>query len=76
MNILIIVVLVIAAVILFLVELFIIPGISIAGILAGGCIIYANYYAFAYMGPVAGFITLAVSVIACIGLCAPKLWTR
>lgn len=67
MNILIIVVLVIAAVILFLVELFIIPGISIAGILAGGCIIYANYYAFAYMGPVAGFITLAVSVIACIG---------
>lgn len=67
MNILIIVVLVIAAVILFLVELFIIPGISIAGILAGGCIIYANYYAFAYMGPVAGFITIAVSVIACIG---------
>lgn len=67
MNILIIVVLVIAAVILFLVELFIIPGISIAGILAGGCIIYANYYAFAYMGPVAGFITLAVSVIACLG---------
>lgn len=67
MNILIIVVLVIAAVILFLVELFIIPGISIAGILAGGCIIYANYYAFAYMGSVAGFITLAVSVIACIG---------
>ena len=67
MNILIIVVLVIAAVILFLVELFIIPGISITGILAGGCIIYANYYAFAYMGPVAGFITLAVSVIACIG---------
>lgn len=67
MNILIIVVLVIAAVILFLVELFIIPGISIAGILAGGCIIYANYYAFAYMGPIAGFITLAVSVIACIG---------
>lgn len=67
MDILIIVVLVIAAVILFLVELFVIPGISIAGILAGGCIIYANYYAFAYMGPLAGFITLAVSAIACIG---------
>lgn len=67
MDILIIVVLVIAAVILFLVELFVIPGISIAGILAGGCIIYANYYAFAYMGSLAGFITLAVSAIACIG---------
>lgn len=67
MDILIIVVLVIAAVILFLVELFIIPGISIAGFLAGGCIIYANYYAFAYMGTAAGFITLAVSAITCIG---------
>ena len=67
MDILIIVVLVIAAVILFLVELFVIPGISIAGFLAGGCIIYANYYAFAYLGTMAGFITLAVSAIACVG---------
>lgn len=45
MDIFIIIVLVVAAVILFLVELFIVPGISIAGFLAGGCIIYANYYA-------------------------------
>ena len=44
MDIFIIAILVVAAVILFLVELFIIPGISIAGFLAGGCIIYANYY--------------------------------
>ena len=55
MDIFIIAILVVAAVILFLVELFIIPGISIAGFLAGGCIIYANYYAF------------AISVITCIG---------
>ena len=67
MDILIITVLVIAAVILFLVELFIIPGISVAGFLAGGCIIFANYYAFAYMGTMAGVITLAVSAITCIG---------
>lgn len=67
MDILIIAVLVIAAVILFLVELFIIPGISIAGFLAGGCIIFANYYAFAHIGTGAGFITLAVSAITCIG---------
>lgn len=67
MDILIITLLVIAAVILFLVELFIIPGISVAGFLAGGCIIFANYYAFAYMGTMAGFITLAVSAITCIG---------
>lgn len=67
MDILIITVLVIAAVILFLIELFIIPGISIAGFLAGGCIIFANYYAFVYMGTAAGFITLIVSAIVCIG---------
>lgn len=67
MDILIITILIIAAVILFLVELFVIPGISIAGFLAGGCIIFANYYAFAYMGTTAGIITLIVSAIACIG---------
>ena len=58
MDILIIIVLIVAAVILFLVELFVIPGISIAGILAGACMIYANYYAFAYLGTTAGFMAL------------------
>ena len=53
MDILIIASLIIGAVILFLVELFVIPGISVAGFLAGGCIIFANYYAFAYMGTTA-----------------------
>lgn len=67
MDILIIAALIIAAVILFLVELFIIPGISIAGFLAGGCIIFANYYAFANMGTMAGAITLIITGIACIG---------
>ena len=67
MDILIITVLIIGAVILFLVELFVIPGISIAGFLAGGCIIFANYYAFAYMGTTSGVITLFISALACIG---------
>lgn len=67
MDILIIVVLIIAAVILFLIELFVIPGISWAGISALICIIYANIYAFANLGMGAGFITLAVSAITCIG---------
>lgn len=67
MDILIIAILIIAAVILFLVELFVIPGISLAGISALICIIYANYYAFANLGTAAGFITLAVSGVACIG---------
>lgn len=67
MDILIIVVLIIAAVILFLVELFVIPGISLAGISALVCIIYANIYAFVNLGPVAGFITLTISAATCIG---------
>lgn len=67
MDILIIIVLIIAAVVLFLVELFVIPGISVAGLLAGGCIIFANYYAFTYLGTMGGAITLSVSAIACIG---------
>ena len=66
MDILIIASLIIGAVILFLVELFVIPGISVAGFLAGGCIIFANYYAFAYMGTTAGVITLIISALACI----------
>lgn len=67
MDILIITILIIAAVTLFLVELFVIPGISIAGISALGCIIYANYYAFANLGMAGGFVTLGISAVACIG---------
>ena len=67
MDVLIIIALIAAAVILFLVELFVIPGISLAGISALVCIIYANYYAFANLGTGAGFITLIISGIACIG---------
>lgn len=67
MDIFIIVLLVIAAIVLFLVELFVVPGISIAGILAGGCIIFANYYAFANLGTMGGIITLLVSALGCIG---------
>ena len=58
MDILIIAVLIIAAVILFLVELFVIPGISLAGISALVCILYANYYAFTNLGMAGGFVTL------------------
>lgn len=67
MEILFIILLVVAAIILLLVELFVIPGISLAGLAAGGCLIYANYYAFAHLGTVGGWITLAVSALACVG---------
>lgn len=66
MDILIIVLLIIVAVALFLIEVFLIPGISIAGVLAAGSLIYANYYAFAYMGTTAGIATLVVSAVACV----------
>lgn len=67
MDILIIVVLIVAAVILFLIELFVIPGISLAGISALICIVYANIYAFTNLSMGAGFITLVVSAATCIG---------
>ena len=80
MDILIIASLIIGAVILFLVELFVIPGISVAGFLAGGCIIFANYYAFAYMGTTAGVITLIISApilsARWYGSCAPRHSTK
>ena len=67
MDLFIIAVLIVAAILLLLVELFLLPGISFAGILAGGCLLYAIYYAFSFIGTVAGWLTLAVSAIACVG---------
>ena len=67
MDIVIITCLILAAIVLLLVELFVIPGISLAGLAAGGCLIYANYYAFVHLGTVGGWITLAVSAVASIG---------
>lgn len=65
MDILIILSLIIAGVLLFMVEIFLIPGISVAGIAAGICLLYANYHAFAHMGATAGCITLLISVAGC-----------
>lgn len=67
MDIILLIVLVVVAVLLFLAELFIVPGISIAGILSGCCIIYANYHAFSVFGTTIGCITLLVSAVAFIG---------
>lgn len=67
MDVLIITLLIIGAVILFLAEIFFVPGISLAGFAGLGCLIYANYYAFIYIGTTAGIITLIVSAIACLG---------
>ena len=63
MDILVIATLICIAAILLLVELFLIPGISIAGILSGICVCYANFYAFSHLGTWGGVITLGVSVV-------------
>lgn len=68
MEVLIIVALILAGLLLFIVEVFLIPGISIAGIASAICMLYANYYAFDSLGTTAGFITLAASILGCIGI--------
>lgn len=68
MDIVIIVSLIIAGLILFIIEVFLLPGISIAGIVSAGCLLYANYYAFDTLGTIPGYITLAVSAIGVIGI--------
>lgn len=64
MTLLAIVLLIILGLVLLLIEFAVIPGITIAGI--GGFLLLAAsvYIAFAEMGNVAGFITLAVVLIA------------
>ena len=71
MDIVIIASLIIAGLILFIIEVFLLPGISIAGFVSAGCLLYANYYAFDTLGTVPGCITLAISVI---GVVAITIW--
>lgn len=66
MDILIIISLLVAGIILLLLEVFLFPGISLAGIGATACLIYANVHAFSELGTWPGVATLAVSVISSI----------
>lgn len=68
MELFIITALIVAGLLLFIVEVFLIPGISIAGIASAICLLYANYYAFDTLGPVAGFTTLASCALGCIAI--------
>ncbi len=68
MDILIIISLIVAGLVLFIIEVFLLPGISSAGIISAGCLLYANYYAFDTLGTLPGCITLAVSAIGVIGI--------
>lgn len=66
MDILIIICLLIAGIVLLLLEVFLFPGISLAGIGATACLIYANIHAFTELGTLPGIITLATSIISSI----------
>lgn len=66
MEILIIISLLIVGLILLLLEVFLFPGITLAGIGATACLIYANVYAFNELGPWTGIITLIISIISCV----------
>ncbi len=71
METLIIISLIIAGLILFIIEVFLLPGVSIAGILSAGCLLYANYYTFDTMGTIPGCLSLAISAI---GVIAITVW--
>ncbi len=66
MDLFIIITLLIAGIILLLLEVFLFPGISLAGIGATVCLIYANIYSFTELGTWPGVITLIVSIISSI----------
>lgn len=68
MNILIIALLILAGILFFIIEVFLVPGITLAGIAAAICLLYANYYAFAYLGLTTGFLSLAASAAGCMAV--------
>ena len=52
----------------FAIEVFLIPDIGLAGIAAGGSLLYAIYPAFQALGTGGGWLTLAVTAAGIIGL--------
>lgn len=71
MSTLIIIAFILGGLILFAVEVFLVPGISLAGIGATLCILYAIFYAFVYVGTTAGWISVACSAL---GIALVTVW--
>lgn len=65
MEILIISVVLIIGLVLLVAELYLFPGISLAGICATGCFIFANVYAYITSGGLACLITLLITIVGC-----------
>ena len=70
MNVFLVVLLVLAGVALLLMEMFLLPGFGIAGVSGFACLIGAVVVAWACLGRMAGYITLA----ACVVLSAVAIW--
>ncbi|MCE2615337.1 MAG: NfeD family protein [Phocaeicola sp.] len=68
MDLLILTLLIIAGFVLYIIEVFLIPGFGLTGLAAIGCLLYANYFAFATLGPTAGIITLVITIIGGVGI--------
>ena len=71
--------LIIAGFILYIVEVFLVPGFGLTGIASICCLAYGNYYSFVHIGPTAGFITLAITLLGGIAITvwfSRKLWRR
>lgn len=71
MSTLIIIAFILGGLILFAVEVFLVPGISLAGIGATLCILYAIFYAFVYVGTTAGWISVTCSAL---GIALVTVW--
>ena len=70
MNTILVVLLVLAGVALLLMEMFLLPGFGIAGVSGFACLVGAVIVAWACLGRMAGYITLA----ACVVLSAIAIW--
>lgn len=62
------VVLVLLATILLTIEVALIPGFGFAGILGVVSMLASVFYAFAFVGEVAGWVTIIVSILICVSL--------
>ncbi len=63
MEIAIVIGLLVLGMIFFIIEAFLIPGFSVAGIVGGILTVIAVWYAYQYLGPTAGHITLVSSIL-------------
>ncbi|SHF64261.1 NfeD family protein [Dysgonomonas macrotermitis] len=66
-EIIIIVCLILVGVALLLAEIFLLPGITVAGIAGGVMMVGSIVYAFYYVGPTTGYITIAANIVIGVG---------